>query len=160
MKLTAYLATLGAILPASLAATKYYNLKTALKAGQSGKAVFDNLYLEAFHSGAGFNDAVLTTSKAAAIKGYLVKTNATANNGHSYYNQQFDLASNQPPYSMIMDTGVNTYASWQPVSIDAGGIDEAGSAYNGFFIDSNGLEWSSSPPYPKSNEFGGWLGKI
>lgn len=51
------------------------------------------------------------------------------------------------------------YAGWQPARIDAGagGSSLRGSG-EGFFINSTGLQWNSSPGLDASlNAFGGWI---
>ncbi len=55
-----------------------YRLKTDLKPGQPGKERFSDLYLEAYHTGAGLDDAVMVPNATAGIVGYL---NGTV--GHS-----------------------------------------------------------------------------
>lgn len=40
--------------------TQEYYLKTKLKPNQRGKARYDGLYLQTYHTGAGLSDAVLT----------------------------------------------------------------------------------------------------
>ena len=61
-----------------------------------------------------------------------------------------------------MAEAVNFYAAWQPVRINVGG-GSTSSDYGietGFFINSTGLQWSSSPGNAGAaqDEFGGWLG--
>lgn len=55
--------------------TQEFHLKTVLKPNQPGKAHFGNLWLEAYHTGAGLNDAVMVPKQSAAIKGFLNGTN-------------------------------------------------------------------------------------
>lgn len=43
--------------------TQEYYLKTKLKPNQRGKARYDGLYLETYHTGAGLSDAVLVKSE-------------------------------------------------------------------------------------------------
>lgn len=43
--------------------TQEYYLKTKLKPHQKGKARYDGLYLGAYHTGAGLNDAVLVKNQ-------------------------------------------------------------------------------------------------
>ncbi len=61
-----------------------------------------------------------------------------------------------------MAEAVNFYAAWQPVRINVGG-GSTSSDYGietGFFINSTGLQWTSSPGNAGAaqDEFGGWLG--
>ena len=58
--------------------TQEFRLKTCLKPGQSGKKQYDNLYLEAYHTGAGLDDAVMVPRKEAGIKGFLNGTDGHA----------------------------------------------------------------------------------
>lgn len=52
-----------------------YLIKTQLVSNNDTlKAKFNNLYLTAFHTGAGTNDAVFTTSKDSAATGFLNET--------------------------------------------------------------------------------------
>ena len=58
--------------------TQEYHLKTVLKPNQSGKERYNNLWLEAYHTGAGLDDAVMVKNPKAAIKGFLNGTNGKA----------------------------------------------------------------------------------
>lgn len=62
-----------------------------------------------------------------------------------------------------MAENVNFYAAWEPVRINAGN-GSTNSDYGietGFFINSTGLQWTSSVGSAGSegDAFGGWLGK-
>ncbi|KAK0305728.1 hypothetical protein LTR91_009714 [Friedmanniomyces endolithicus] len=165
MQLLAALFALSALVAAALSqsvnTSQEYNLKTCLKPDQPGKQRFDNLYLYTYHTGAGENDVVfdaaLTNSSA---KGFLTPvTNSTAPNNNF---QQFDLGTQPYPWTMIMAEAVNFYAAWEPVRINVGG-GSTSSAYGietGFFMNSTGLQWTSSPGNAGAaqDEFGGWLG--
>ena len=86
--------------------TQEYNLRTCLKPGQDDKSRFDNLWLVAYHTGAGLNDATFNADRERyAIKGFLNETS-----------QEFDLG-NDFPYSLKLDENVNFYAGWEPVSL-------------------------------------------
>jgi hypothetical protein len=98
--------------------SREYLLRTELKPGQPSKARFNGLWLEAYHTGAGLNDAVLVEDKTNSAKGFLNGTNGKVK-GTVYQNQVFDLGS-EFPYTMIMDESVNFYAAWEPVRINAG----------------------------------------
>ncbi|KAK0983102.1 hypothetical protein LTR91_011334 [Friedmanniomyces endolithicus] len=158
--LFAFSALVAAAVCQSVNTSQEYNLKTCLKPNQPGKQRFDNLYLYAYHTGAGENDAVfdaaLTNSSA---KGFLAPvTNPTVPNNNF---QQFDLGTQPYPWTMIMAEAVNFYAAWQPVRINVGG-GSTSSDYGietGFFINSTGLQWTSSPGNAGAaqDEFGGWL---
>jgi hypothetical protein len=58
--------------------TQKYRLKTDLKPGQPGKGRYNNLYLEAYHTGAGLDDAVMVPKKSSGIVGWLNGTNGHA----------------------------------------------------------------------------------
>ena len=110
--------------------TREYHLKTALKPGQPGKERYNNLWLEAYHTGAGENDAVMVKDQAAAIKGFLNGTNGKEA-GVTYQNQVFDLG-NSFPWTMVMAENVNFYAAWEPVQVNAGGGPSAPNGNSGF----------------------------
>jgi len=128
-----------ALLPFTLAArlqdrqTAEYYLQTVVPDGSydtgSNKS---GLYVYGYHTGAGLNDAVLTSNISIASKGFL---NATY--------QQFDYGTDFPWGLNLAD--VVQYTGWQPVQINTG----YGSA--GFFTNSAGLQGSSDL------DFGGWL---
>ena len=63
---------------------------------------------------------------------------------------------------MVPEPNVNFYAAWQPVRVNAGGGPSDPKGNSGFWINKNGLQWTSAlkaPPGSSSNSFGGWLGK-
>ena len=79
MRVLTVITALAALVLACEAALKNssqeYYLQTKLKPGQSGKARFDGLWIEAYHTGAGLDDAVAVDSKKNAAKGFLNGTN-------------------------------------------------------------------------------------
>ncbi|KAG7008898.1 hypothetical protein G7Y79_00004g014820 [Physcia stellaris] len=91
----------------------------------------DGLYVWAYHTGAGLNDAVLG-SKDYARPAYL-------NNSV----QVFDLGT-EFPWSFTLASDTN-YAGWEPVSIDVG------YGTSGLFLNASGLQWT------EYGGFGGWL---
>ncbi|KAF2146068.1 uncharacterized protein K452DRAFT_305054 [Aplosporella prunicola CBS 121167] len=115
-----------------------YHLKSKLVNDNEtvSKAKFDGLYLVATHTGAGLNDAVFSSQKQYAIKGF---QNITESTGESY--QEFDLG-NYWPYGLNL--GYAAYAAWSPVTIDAGQGDD------GFILQANGV-------VSTTGSFGGWL---
>ena len=158
--------TLASCQNLTLNTTQAYYLRTDLKPGQPDKARFDGLYLYAYHTGAGMNDAVFAANKTSyAAKGFLNATTLTDFNNQTYSNysnQEFDLG-NPFPWTMYMSENTNFYAAWEPVRINAGsGPDSVGSSvggvYTGFFINDTGLQWTNYPGNPKLSSFGGWLG--
>ena len=135
---------------AGLNTSTEYLLQSQLKAGQESKSRFDDLWLVASHTGAGLNDAVFYPNRTSAIKGFLNATNTTQSSGEPYNRQEFDLGNDFPWGLAVAD--VNFYSAWEPVRINAG------SSEDGFFINSNGLQWNQDPSNPASNSsFGGWL---
>ncbi|TKA76132.1 hypothetical protein B0A55_03244 [Friedmanniomyces simplex] len=144
----------------SVNTSQEYNLKTCLKPNQPDKRRFENLYLYAYHTGAGENDAVFDAALTnVSAKGFLSPvTNSTVPDNNF---QEFDLGTQPYPWTMIMADSVNFYAAWQPVRINAGG-GSTSSDYGietGFFINTTGLQWTSSPGNAGTaqDEFGGWL---
>lgn len=133
-----------------------FYLRTQLKPGQAGKEGFDNLYLYAYHTGAGFNDAMLSSNKSHAVPGFLTASNVTAADGTPLYGLQFYLGTTTA-YSLEPDISANLYAAWEPVRINIGG---APSNYSAFDIDADaGLEWTDAAGSTAPNSFNGWLGK-
>ena len=154
LALTGFLATATAALTNH---TQEFHLKTALKPGQDGKEDLDGLWLEAYHTGAGLNDAVMVPEQSAAIKGFLNGTNGKVD-GTNYQNLVFDLG-NSFPWDLIMAENVNFYAAWEPVQVNAG---EGSISNGGFWINENGLQWTdalNAAPSSNTSSFGGWLGR-
>ncbi|KZN87578.1 hypothetical protein EN45_061390 [Penicillium chrysogenum] len=92
----------------------------------------NNLYVYAYHTGAGLNDAVLTKDVNAASSVYLNGTNAF-----------FDL--NTELLWGVVATGDNKYTSWERILINAG------QGSNGFSAEGSSFIWS------EASGFGGWL---
>lgn len=149
---TATVLCLASAALASLNTTRAYYLKTSLKANQPKKTRFNNLYLESYHTGAGLSDAVFSAENKYSAKGFLNATSVKRTNGKLYDYQEFDLGD-EFPFSLVVDAYVNSYSSWEPVRINAGG-----STLGGFFINATGLQWDSNPGQPMSdNTFAGWM---
>ncbi|KAL1982783.1 hypothetical protein VTN96DRAFT_899 [Rasamsonia emersonii] len=91
----------------------------------------NDLYVVPYHTGAGLNDAVLTTNITKAAQFSWNGTTLQYNTG-----QSFSWGLNLAP-----DTN---YAAWEPVTIDAGSA-TAGISINGSYVTVNGPE------------FDGWL---
>lgn len=134
-----------------------YRLKTAVKPNQPKKTRFNNLWLQGYHTGAGLNDVTFTTQEKGANKGFLEKTNVTGKDDRPFYSALFDLGSDFS-YDLVMDEYDTMYAGWQPVRLNAG-TGGSGTEVSGFFINSTGLQWTSTPEKPGSSDdaFGGWL---
>ncbi|CAG8262603.1 unnamed protein product, partial [Penicillium nalgiovense] len=92
----------------------------------------NNLYVYAYHTGAGLNDAVLTKDVNTASSVYLNGTNAF-----------FDF--NTELLWGVVATGDNKYTSWEPILINAG------QGSNGFSAKGSSFIWS------EASGFGGWL---
>ncbi|KAJ5625556.1 hypothetical protein N7510_001865 [Penicillium lagena] len=123
-----FLAALALLTTAGLTQAASFKLKTT---GAANKA-HNNLYVYTYHTGAGFNDAVLDNDESGAPSIHLNETRVS-----------FELGTHTP---WDMDVGGDTnYASWEAVTVNAG----VGST--GFSINENGLVWS------EKEGFGGWL---
>ncbi|RMJ24294.1 hypothetical protein PHISP_04835 [Aspergillus sp. HF37] len=107
-------------------ASKPFHLKTASASNQD----HNGLYVCAYHTGAGLNDAVLTQDEGKASPAVL--------NGST---TQFQLSELQ--WGLLMPA-VTNYAAWTPVRINAGMASE------GFVIKDHQLVWSR-------DAFAGWL---
>lgn len=106
-----------------------YYLKTKVLHG--GDPAKDGLYVWAYHTGAGLNDAVLG-QKASARPSYL-------NNTYQTFNLSTDF-----PWSFYLPSDIN-YAGWEFVYINAG------MATSGLWYNESGLQWL------QDQSFGGWL---
>jgi len=120
--------------PVESRALKEYRLQTKIVNNKNDHGSFKGkLWLSAYHTGAGLNDAVLLKNGSEAIKGYLNETI-----------QQFDLGT-EFPWFMAMGGDAN-YAGWEAVQINTfDGV-------NGFSVNSTGLQWNQT-----EYGFGGWL---
>ncbi|CAI7576706.1 unnamed protein product [Penicillium glandicola] len=118
---------------APIAATTTVSKTFYLKSSGATNEDHNNLYVYAYHTGAGLNDAVLSNDVSIASPVYLNGTNAL-----------FDFDSDFP-WGMIA-TGNTNYASWEPIVINAG---SGGSS--GYSIDGTTFQWS------EASGFGGWL---
>jgi len=77
--------------------SREYHLRTCLKPHQPGKERFENLWLQAYHTGAGENDATFTSNHSAVLAaGYLSATNLTSATGQKFYQQAIDLGTTFP----------------------------------------------------------------
>ncbi|KKK18533.1 hypothetical protein P175DRAFT_0502430 [Aspergillus ochraceoroseus IBT 24754] len=103
-----------------------------LKTAGSDNPEHNNLYVFGFHTGAGFNDAVLTPSVDTASKAFLNGTQVQFQYGTTF------------PWG-LQPVGNTNYAAWEPVEINVG------YGQSGFFFNSTGLQWS------EQFGFGGWL---
>ncbi|KAJ5461262.1 uncharacterized protein N7458_002814 [Penicillium daleae] len=108
--------------------TNQFHLKTA----GATNALHNDLYVYAYHTGAGLNDAVLDKDDTNAAPFYLNGTSALATLGTEF------------PWGMSANGDTN-YASWEPIEINAG------EGSSGFSIDNGNFVWS------EADGFGGWL---
>lgn len=130
-------------LAAGINNTQEFYLRTELKTNETGKDAYDGLYIEAYHTGAGLNDAVLVANESYAIKGFANATNITNPSGGVYNYQEFDLGDGFA-YGLSVPIGA-TYNAWVPVEINGG------YGHAGFFFNASGLQGGLA------TEFGGWL---
>ena len=91
--------------------TQTFRLKTCLKSGQPDKTRFNHLYLETYHTGAGFNDAVLVPDQTSGIEGFLNGTEGKSG-GVTYQDVVFDLGSDFS-WDLVMAANTNFYAAWE-----------------------------------------------
>ncbi|GAB7335683.1 hypothetical protein MBLNU13_g07993t1 [Cladosporium sp. NU13] len=153
----AVVATIASSAVAALNDTGEYRLKTELKPHQRNKRLFENLYVSSYHTGAGLSDATFVRNASIAAKGFLDATNTSTAEAPNYF-QEFDLGT-EFPWSLKLALSDTAYSGWQPVRIDAGagGSSPRGEG-DGFFINSTGLQWNSSPGSDSAPEaFGGWI---
>ncbi|KAF2229923.1 hypothetical protein EV356DRAFT_510002 [Viridothelium virens] len=124
----------------ALNTSQSYYLRTE---STSSNTLFENLYVQSYHTGAGLSDVTLAPgppSSDYAVAGFL---NGSTNGTDGGQFQEFDLGDDFP-WGMDMTIQV-AYAGWSNVEINGG----QGSA--GFLIDpTNGLVYNNTA-------FGGWL---
>ncbi|KAL2218114.1 hypothetical protein M432DRAFT_417351 [Thermoascus aurantiacus ATCC 26904] len=101
-----------------------------LKTAGASNPEHNDLYVYGYHTGAGFNDAVLSSDSSIANKAILNNTRV-----------QFLLGTDFP-WGFTMG-GATNYAAWEMVEIDTG------YGTQGFYIDAGSLQWNVSG-------FGGW----
>ncbi|CZT17457.1 uncharacterized protein RCC_03291 [Ramularia collo-cygni] len=148
----------AAVIERGASVKQEYYLKTHVKSGYNR---FDNLYLEAYHTGAGLNDATFNKTTSTAAKGYLA--NPVYGHSSATYNQQFDLFGYG--YQLEVDFSQVPYSQWQPVRINAGthGNETGNSGFHTFLTrDTETLVWDSEPQNSESADksgqlFGGWI---
>jgi len=87
------------------APTKYYLQTKVVNGTKDSGSKKGGLYVYAYHTGAGTNDAVLSSNKSIAEAGYLNGTAFSFNLGALVYNVTLE--------------GDTNYAGWEPVVIDA-----------------------------------------
>jgi hypothetical protein len=133
-----------------------FYLRTEVKPGQTGKESFNNLWVYGYHTGAGFNDAMVSANKSYARPGFLNASDIHKPDGTPLYGMEFDLGS-QFPWSLQPDAAGNLYAAWREVFINAGG---APTNYSAFFLNQDGLQWTDSASGTNADGFGGWLSKF
>jgi hypothetical protein len=114
------------------------------------KARFSGLYLWAYHTGAGLNDAVVSGNKSFAITGFLNVTDTTGGKTEGY--QQFNLTGTTFPWGF--DFTIGTYSGWGEVQINVGA-----QTPGFYFTTQHGLLWGGNSS-SEGGSFGGWLGKF
>ena len=140
----------------SLNTSREFYLHTELKPGQEGREAFNNLWLYASHTGAGFNDAMFSVDRGNAVPGFLNASNLTTAGGAPLYGAEFDLGTEGAQWTMEPEINVNFYAAWQPVRINIGG---GPTEYSAFFINETGLQWTNVAGRTTPDIFGGWFGE-
>lgn len=133
---------------------KNFHLKTT----GADNSAHNDLYVYGYHTGAGFNDAVLTSDVGTASPAFLNGTNVQFSLDTPFpwglvMRPQNNYGGKLPPPSSCPDLGtkehrINISTAWEPVEINTG----YGSG--SFSINDDSLEWS------EQQGFGGWLGKF
>ncbi|CAK7242803.1 MAG: hypothetical protein STHCBS139747_004305 [Sporothrix thermara] len=128
-------------------------LRTQVKNG--GDAKFDDLYVFAYHTGAGLNDAMLRPEAHAAVpaSAYTGGAGSGSSLGARFFAVQFHIGGS--PYQLMPSTGVTPYPGLQPVRINVNGAPPE--ADNAFYFDGNKLMWTSSAESSPPGGFAGWL---
>jgi hypothetical protein len=133
-----------------------YILKTRVRNGTDPslpvtddcKAKYSNLYLWAYHTGAGLNDAVVSSNRSLAITGFLNVTDTTAGKTEGF--QEFNLST---PFPWGFALTIGTYNGWGEVQINAGA-----ETPGFFFTEQHGLRLGGNGS-TIGGSFGGWLGE-
>jgi hypothetical protein len=135
--------------------TKQFHLKTS----GATNALHNDLYVYAYHTGAGLNDAVLDKDDTNAAPFYLNGTSALATLGTEF---PWGMSANGDTNyackcirSMVSCQVCETcwlmmrfiLVAWEPIEINAG------EGSSGFSIDNGNFVWS------EADGFGGWLGE-
>ncbi|KAK5730799.1 hypothetical protein LTR15_000737 [Elasticomyces elasticus] len=145
----------------SINTTQEYHIKTRLKPHQSGKKRFDKLYLYTWFGVSNTNVVVFESGKDEYCP--RASLSSTANSTIADDNSQHLSVGTDYSYVMAMVEAADSDAAWQAVSLRdemSGYITSSPNAIeNGFFINSTGLQWTSTPGKAGTPEdsFGGWL---
>ncbi|KAF2488157.1 hypothetical protein BDY17DRAFT_320656 [Neohortaea acidophila] len=131
--------------------TREFHLSTRLLPNQpANKSSFDHLYLIPYHTGAGFNDVVLSPTLDPSVRAFFNGSKGA----RPHHNLLFNLG-NDFPWFMDMEAYTNFYAAWEPV-----GINVEFQKPGGFFLNGTRLQWTSNPSDSidqGTNIFAGWL---
>lgn len=123
-------------------------LQTRTKSGGG----YSGLYVYAYHTGAGLNDAMLDTQKAVANQGTAF-TGGVAGKS-PYFVVLFELGGS--PYELTPSTGSTPYPGLLPVRIN---VNQVGpSVENAFYFDDDSLKWTNSANSSHHGGFDSWLG--
>lgn len=153
--------------------TREFHLSTRLLPNQpANKSAFDNLYLIPYHTGAGFNDVVLSPTLDPSVRAFFNGSKGA----RPYHNLLFNLG-NDFPWFMDMEAYTNFYAAWEPVGINVD-FQKPGGFFSMFLVppfrtltsrltddrlvNGTGLQWTSNPSGSVdqgTNIFAGWLGQ-
>ncbi|CAK7210127.1 hypothetical protein SCUCBS95973_000686 [Sporothrix curviconia] len=137
--------------------TSYSNgpfvLRTRVNNG--GDAKFDNLYVFAYHTGAGLNDAMLRTEPQSAVSATAFTGGAGSGStlGAQFFAVLFQIGGS--PYELMPATGYTSYSGVLPVRINVNGAPP--STDNAFYFEGNKLRWTSSADSSPPGGFYGWL---
>jgi len=126
--------------------TSVFNATNRGSPVDASKEKYNNLWLWAFHTGAGENDAVVSSNKSYAIPGFINMTGVNAAGQH-IGNLTFNLTN---PFPWGMYHIEEEYAGWGGVQINDG-VSEGG-----YFINATGLQWSGTNE-DLGGSFGSWL---
>ncbi|CAK7198076.1 hypothetical protein SEUCBS139899_000734 [Sporothrix eucalyptigena] len=128
-------------------------LKTQVKNG--GDSKYNGLYVYAYHTGAGLNDAMLRPETDRAVSGTAFTGGADSDSslGAQYFAVLYQLGG--LPYELMPVTGWTPYPDLQPVRINVNGSPP--DVNNAFYFKNNRLQWTSSANISPPGGFGGWL---
>ncbi|CAK7562873.1 MAG: hypothetical protein SEPTF4163_000729 [Sporothrix epigloea] len=136
--------------------SSHFVLQTQVKDGKDTK--FDGLYVFAYHTGAGLNDAMLRTEfqKATPATAFAGSSGSGSMLSSQYFAVLFQIGGS--PYE-LMPTPATGYGTpddeLQPVRINVNGAPP--SVDSAFYFEGNKLRWTSSADSIPPGGFDGWL---
>ncbi|CAK7270302.1 hypothetical protein SEPCBS119000_004019 [Sporothrix epigloea] len=135
---------------------KPFLLRTQVKNG--GDSRFDSLYVFAYHTGAGLNDAMLRAeSQKATPATAFVGSGGSGGSGGGLGSQYFAVLMQigGSPYELMPVRGYTPYDGLQPVRINVSGAPPC--VENAFYLDRDKLRWTSSADSSPPGGFDSWL---